>query len=666
MRSDRLAEDCNRLIEGGWLLIALALPLYFNVYSSRTFEPDKVALFRSLVVVMAGAWLIGRLVGRPAAPAARVWPRPLLFLVLALAGTWLLATATSLSPRISLWGSYEWRQGSYTLLCYLALFGLAAARLRSLDQSDRLLIAILFASLPVSLYGIVQYAGLDPLPWQAAVENRAVSTLGHPNFLGAYLVMVAPLAAVRLLAAKNTAGRLAFGGLLAVQGLCLLLTFSRSGWLAALGSGLVFLFLLAWIRGRLRLFWRAAAIVTLFVSGVFLLAYADPGGLVSASPFEPLHSALRGKSAAARIRFLEWQAVPSLIASRPALGYGPDTFPLAFSRVYPAEMTVYGGPNATGEHAHNQILDLAVDAGIVGAVLYLAVIAAVVVRGLAALRRTTDSGRRLLLAGLISAVVACLLQHQLSFLTVTPAAFLWLYLGWIESLAPRAEPLPETERPVPARRLALGPLVAIVAVGALGLIVVTNLLPVVADLYAARGKDLAEAAKWDDSVTAYQRALHLAPGQDRYYALLAQSYLASSERKDTFGQAEEALAQAVRLSPYDLNYALDQAELYYRWGAAIDPSRLALALDACQRAAVLSPTDPRIYVGWGRILQTQGWWQAAVERYNAAIDLDPLYVPAYTALGDLYKASGKADLADLAYGNARYAAEEADRLISKR
>ena len=489
MHGDRLSRACDQVVEGGWLLIALALPLYFNVYSSRTFEPDKVALFRSLAVVMAGAWLAGRLT----APRARSRPSPLLLITIALAGTWLLATATSLSPRISLWGSYEWRQGSYTFLCYLALFGLAAARLRSSEQSDRLLTAILFASLPVSLYGILQFAGLDLLPWQSTVENRAVSTLGHPNFLAAYLVMVFPLAAVRLLAAKSALGRLAHGGLLAVQGLCLLLTFSRSGWLAALGGGLVLLLLLAQIHGRLRLFWRLAAIVALLVAGVCILAYADPGGTVSASPFEPLHSALRGKSAATRIRVLEWQAMPSLIAARPVLGYGPDTFSLAFSRVYPPGLAVYGGPNATGEHAHNQILDLAVDAGLLGAALYLAVAAVVVVRGLSVLRRTADAGRQLLLAGLISAVVACLLQHQLSFVTVTPAALLWLYLGWIEALGQHAEPLPQSSFPVPARRLALS---GLLAVATLGLVVATNLLPVVADLYAARCTALVEDAQW--------------------------------------------------------------------------------------------------------------------------------------------------------------------------
>jgi putative inorganic carbon (HCO3(-)) transporter len=666
VHSDKLSGACGQFVEVGWLLIALALPLYFNVYSIRTFEPDKVALFRSLVAAMAGAWLIGRLAGRPAAPAARTRPGALLLLVLALAGTWLLATATSLSPRISLWGSYEWRQGSYTFLCYLALFGLAAARLRSPEQSARLLTAILFASLPVSLYGIAQVAGLDLVPWQAGPENRAVSTLGHPNFLGAYLVMVIPLTAVRLLAAKNVAGRLAYGGLLALQGLCLLLTFSRSGWLAALGGGLVLLFLLARIRGRLGLFWRAVAIVALLVAGVSVLAYVDPGGLVSASPFEPLHSVLRGKSAATRIRLLEWQAMPSLIAARPLLGYGPDTFPLAFSRVYPPELAVYGGPDATGDHAHNQILDLAVDAGLVGAALYLAVVAVAVIRGLAALRRTADANRQLLLVGLISAVVACLLQHQLSFVTVTPAAFLWLYLGWIETLARRTEPLPWSAIPVPAWRLAIGgPLAAIVVAGTLSLIVATNVCPVVADLYAAGGTAQAEDSQWDASIVAYERALRLAPHQDRYYALLANSYQAGGEEA-AFGRAEAALLQAVRLSPYDLDYALDLTELYYHWGVSSDPARLELALAACQQAAELSPTDPRIYIGWGRVYQAQGRYEAAIERCNVALALDPLHVPAYTALGDLYRALGEADKAGQAYAEARQAADVVDRLISKR
>ena len=40
------------IIEAGWLLALGLVPLLFNIYSSRNYEPDKVALLRSLAVVM--------------------------------------------------------------------------------------------------------------------------------------------------------------------------------------------------------------------------------------------------------------------------------------------------------------------------------------------------------------------------------------------------------------------------------------------------------------------------------------------------------------------------------------------------------------------------------------------------------------------------------------
>src|SRR5205814_2129095 len=33
-------------------------PLYFNVYSSRVFEPDKISMLRNIVLLMVLAWLI--------------------------------------------------------------------------------------------------------------------------------------------------------------------------------------------------------------------------------------------------------------------------------------------------------------------------------------------------------------------------------------------------------------------------------------------------------------------------------------------------------------------------------------------------------------------------------------------------------------------------------
>ena len=54
----KLSLFCSRLIEAGWLAIVVAVPLFFNIYTARTFEPDKITLLRSVVVIMIAAWLI--------------------------------------------------------------------------------------------------------------------------------------------------------------------------------------------------------------------------------------------------------------------------------------------------------------------------------------------------------------------------------------------------------------------------------------------------------------------------------------------------------------------------------------------------------------------------------------------------------------------------------
>ena len=54
----RLAQWMDRAMEGLWLAALVYTPLFFNVYSSRVFEPDKVALLRSIVALAAVCWAI--------------------------------------------------------------------------------------------------------------------------------------------------------------------------------------------------------------------------------------------------------------------------------------------------------------------------------------------------------------------------------------------------------------------------------------------------------------------------------------------------------------------------------------------------------------------------------------------------------------------------------
>jgi hypothetical protein len=54
----KLSRLCDGLLEAGWLVAVIAVPLFFNIHSERVFEPDKLVLMRSIAVFMAGIMLV--------------------------------------------------------------------------------------------------------------------------------------------------------------------------------------------------------------------------------------------------------------------------------------------------------------------------------------------------------------------------------------------------------------------------------------------------------------------------------------------------------------------------------------------------------------------------------------------------------------------------------
>ncbi len=205
----KLSIFCEKIIEAGWLAAVVAVPLFFNIYSARTFEPDKITLLRSITGIMILAWIISVVergmsnpgdASLPLADRLRQWlKKPLVLPTLALVSVYIISTIFSISPWVSLWGSYQRLQGTYSFLSYVVIFALMAGNLQTREQVDRLVTIIIITSIPVSLYGIVQRYGLDPLPWAGDVTERVASNMGNAIFVASYLIMVMPLTITRLI-----------------------------------------------------------------------------------------------------------------------------------------------------------------------------------------------------------------------------------------------------------------------------------------------------------------------------------------------------------------------------------------------------------------------------------------------------------------------------------
>ncbi|MFT5197247.1 MAG: hypothetical protein ACI85U_004288, partial [Candidatus Promineifilaceae bacterium] len=205
--NSKLHAWCDSLLELSWLAALVISPLFFNVHSDRVFEPDKITLVRSIAVMMICVWLIRFVDGRGWEKLSQfsfrnpesVWRKPFVLPMMAIAIIYLISTFFSVTPAVSWAGSYQRLQGTYTTLSYIVIFFIMAATMRDENQIHRIVTTAIIISIPVSLYGMLQRIGLDPLPWGGNTVTRIAGHMGNAIFLAAWLIMVTPLTLSRII-----------------------------------------------------------------------------------------------------------------------------------------------------------------------------------------------------------------------------------------------------------------------------------------------------------------------------------------------------------------------------------------------------------------------------------------------------------------------------------
>ncbi|MEO5953855.1 MAG: hypothetical protein ABIQ44_15440, partial [Chloroflexia bacterium] len=243
----RLGRYADKAIEIGWLAAIIFVPLYFNVYSSRVFEPDKISTLRTFVLLMLVAWIIklgesgwrgwrsstqiatatttatpqtGRSGNKAVSTVTSVvetatpgwlpsWLGflriPMVLAIIVYAIFYFISSIFSVTPDATWWGSYQRGQGTYTQYSYMMLGIIVLANLRTRAQLDRIINFMLLTSLPVALYGVLQAIHADPLPWAGDTATRVASSMGNAIFVAAWLIMVVPFAIFRLITGVSSA-----------------------------------------------------------------------------------------------------------------------------------------------------------------------------------------------------------------------------------------------------------------------------------------------------------------------------------------------------------------------------------------------------------------------------------------------------------------------------
>lgn len=533
---------------GGLPLIALAWA------SLATIAPHAEAFKQAGIAAIAALLLLvePRILRLPAA------------LVLLLASA-LLSSLFALHPASAWIGSVERGSG---LLALAAAVLLASATARSGAASRQHLPwgAAALASL-VSIYALLQTFGLDPWSWQGEVRGRPAATLGNANNLAGFLLLTLPLSWWMARARRWSPLWLA---LLVLQGTGLLVTGSRSAWLA-----LGLLACAAWLWAHARDARRLLPIVLVAVLALPVLGVMRPASLLDRVELWR----------AGALALLPGDAVVDVEGRadsrnwlRPWIGHGPDQQTAVLDQRRGALASGREETRAQrADRAHQWGLDLLLERGLLGALAALLLLGAVL-RDLIG----PPGPRQHLAAGIYPCgppvgvlwlgLAAYLLHLQAGFALGADhlLAWLWLALAWPSWHRCAADG---------ARWMSLaGPMLAaclgVAAVAAAGLAppaVERRVFPALASERAfeagreawIRAGSVADAGGWTgyrDAAGYFEQSLLLRPQDDDAAIGAASAWLESARRGGPGGRRAEQLLkglEARRVHPVRLQPLTD-------------------------------------------------------------------------------------------------------------
>ncbi len=357
----RLSGSLRQWRQGSWLMQwreVLGVLLVALVLGLSPFV--GTALIGVLLIACSGFWLLLTLSDDPSETAFT----PIHLLVLLYWGVATVATAFSPVKMAAF-------SGWVKLSLYLVLFFLIARVLRSQRLRSALISLYLHIVLIVSVYGLRQwFFGAEALAtWvdpdsTSAKLTRVYSYLGNPNLLAGYLLPAVAFSIAAIFVWRGILPKALAVTMTLVNTACLVLTFSRGGWIGFVALMFAFaVLLLYWLSIYFSPFWQkwAVSLGVGSLAGMMILAiiFLPPLRDRAASIFAGREDSSNN------FRLNVWAAVLEMIRDRPILGIGPGNN--AFNKIYP----LYMRPRYTALSAYSVVLEILVETGIIGLLSFL-------------------------------------------------------------------------------------------------------------------------------------------------------------------------------------------------------------------------------------------------------------------------------------------------------
>lgn len=243
---------------------------------------------------------------------------------------------------------------SRMLICFM-VFSAAAFGVRGREKAHRVIRVLSIFGFAIALFGIIQHA-----TWNGKIYwFRSLSQGGTPfgpfvnrNHFAGFLGMLIPLALGIAFTSRSLEKKIMYSFFAVVMAIGLFFSLSRGGIVSFFAAVLVFSFVI-FARG-----WSGKKlIIPVFLFVLVLAVYLLSLGI------SPVIERFARTDVTGEQRLAAWLGTLSAFADFPAFGSGLGTFEHVFKIYKPGSLTLLW------DHAHNDYLELLLEAGIAGTVL---------------------------------------------------------------------------------------------------------------------------------------------------------------------------------------------------------------------------------------------------------------------------------------------------------
>lgn len=678
----------NKLFFFLYSILFFITPLIMFHKTSEIFEFNKILLIYLISSAVLCLWLSKMIIYKKIYFRKSILHIPLLIFL----ASQIASTIYSIDPQTSFFGYYgRFNGGLLSTVSYMILYFALISNVGKSEIIKLLKISIITSAI-VILWGIPGKFGFDLTCllftghvgnscWTAQFRpaERMFSTLGQPNWLGAYLVIIFFIGLYFYLKETEVRRKLVILGYLLLNFTAILFTRSRSAFFSLpLSFSLVFIYILFKNRDYLK------KIVVLTLSLLFLVFIFKTGipridnilnlNLSKKTTKQFNNETIKqskGVTESFDIRRIVWQGALSLGLEYPFFGTGVETFGQSYYFVRPREHNLTSEWDFIYNKAHNEYLNFLATAGFTGLITYLVFIATILLIVFDKLKVQSSKFKDdfFLTFCLLTSWLTILVTNFFGFSTTNINLFFYLIPGFIllisnNEIRENEDKLPKADSS--QKILILFPLVIFI----FSCYYIRYYF--LADINFSYGLQYQNIGEYETSTQYFKKALQLRSEhvyQDKLSSSLASLSIISAGEKgnkkeivkkigNIINESDFYNLESLKSAPKQVLYWKTRAKNYYIfYQLTPDEQIFKKANEAFQIAESIAPTDPKLY--WSQALLYVSKYEnakelniknpekllsgSALSRVQFAIVLKPDYRDAWFLKGQILKKLGRAD-----------------------